>query len=89
MQKKIDLSWTKNLYEVGSAIRSSARSIQFRIEDAADRLEEAKKAHRQVLQQIRKDAKQLEDSVVEHWSAKEIDAAKRGFLLVDGKEIKA
>ena len=81
------LDWTKNLYEVGGPIRDGAKEIAWQIERANKELEDAKAAHRQAMAEIKRQADLIESKVSELWTPEEIAAAKRGMMLVDGKEI--
>lgn len=88
MKAPVSISWVNNLYEVGTPIRRTAADIETRALEAAQRLERAKKAYREEILQIQKDKLALRKQVDALWTAAEIDSAKRGFCLVDGKEIK-
>lgn len=83
-----DLSWVKNLYEVGAPIRDAARDVGFLIADANDKLEQAKKDHAVRLTTALQEAGRVERKVSSLWSQPEIEAAKRGFVLANGVEFK-
>ena len=83
----MNLDWTKNLYEVGTPIRDGAKEIAWQIEQANKRLEEAKQRHAESMAEIKRSAERIEREVARLWTPEEIAAAKRGMMLVDGKEI--
>ena len=87
MKTKPDVSWVKNLWEVGSPIRGAAQSIQLQIADADKALETAKARHTESMANIANQAAAVEREVSSLWTPAEIDAAKRGLMLVDGREI--
>jgi hypothetical protein len=82
------VKWVNNLYEVGTPIRRTAADIEARETEATERLAKAKQAYWAEIQQFKKDKEALVREVNKFWTQQEIDAAKRGFCLVDGKEIK-
>lgn len=84
--KAPNLDWVNNLYEVGTP-RETARHIRQQVEDAGKALAEAKAAHREAMREITRQAKNCERFVATLWTAAEIDAAKRGKMLIAGREI--
>lgn len=88
MKNKINLAWVKNLNEVGSPIRNGADSVANQIADADKRLKEAQQLHTECLAEIKRQAAGLEREIARLWTPAEIDAAKRGMMLLeDGREV--
>jgi xanthine dehydrogenase iron-sulfur cluster and FAD-binding subunit A len=85
--KSPTLAWARNLPEVGAPIRDAASRIESELAEANADLAAARAAHKERLAAIRQSARSLEKSIARFWSPAEVDAAKRGFLLVDGREI--
>jgi hypothetical protein len=83
----INLDWTKNLYEVGAPIRDGAEEIAWRVMQAENALADANARYRETMAEIKRAADRIEREVSRLWTADEIAAAKRGVMLVDGKEI--
>lgn len=77
----IDLSWVNNLWEVGAPIRDEAREIQWRQEQARERLELAKLEFEESMRCCELSANTLEARIKTLWSSEEIAAAKRGVIL--------
>jgi len=90
------MEWTRNLYEVGAPIRDAAQlhlcrawaqRIAYSIADADKALSAAQSLYAEQMAAIKADAARLESVVAGLWTREEIASAKRGFMLVDGKEI--
>lgn len=87
MKAKVNLDWIKNLYELGAPIRDEAKEIGWRMEAAEKELENAKRIHRERMKEIARSAQQLERTIGGLWSTEEIEAAKRGVMLINGMEV--
>lgn len=85
---KTNLQWVANLWEVGSQIRSDAKSIEWEMQEADKALAGAKKLHAEQVRNIKRRSARLEEKIAKLWSPEEIDAAKRGVWLIDGEEHK-
>lgn len=88
MNAPIKIDWVYNLYELGTPIKRSAESIHNRSIEARERLEQAKRTYREELLLLQQEKLGLVRAVEKDWTPAEIDAAKRGFCLVDGREVK-
>lgn len=86
-RQALSVKWTANLWEVGAPVRDAAKRIEWAIEDADKALAEAKALHAEAMKAIAIDHAKLEQYVSTLWTAEEIDAAKRGKILIDGKEV--
>lgn len=82
----LDFSWTANLYEVGSPIRTQAREIAWLKEQADKRLEAAQEAHAQSMADLQISAGSLNRQISSLWTPEEIAAAKSGVMLANGME---
>lgn len=82
-----DLKWTRNLYEATGTIREAQAEVDCRVAAAKKRFQAAMREYEQELAGIKQYAEGVERRVSRDWNPEEIAAAKRGKMLVDGREI--
>lgn len=87
MSEGIDMGWTAFLWEVGAPIRDRAREIAWQVGEVERQLAKAVALHAEQMAQIEREAAKLEAQIAGLWSEAEIAAAKRGVMLVDGREV--